>query len=369
MSEASAHPNPAPPSGTSPASRLALWLAAAWIAAGALFKLLAGSPNDLPPVLHKLPIGADILFPSVIGIELAVVALALLVPRVGWWLVAIQFAVFLGVLGWMLSIGAESCGCFGSSVKIEPTQMMIIDGALLLLLLATRPWRSFRPGAFPIAVGALAAIAVLALPWFLNRQATAPDDGMSKAKPSEAPSVATAIGAAPAELVQEPLDEPATEESAELPEIQSGTRSTEEVPPPRSESDQQAETPLGGRKWVVLPVEEWTDKILAETELADWVDLDLMPQDGLWVFYRMTCDHCADHLRELWATEIGQRPVALIRILDKDEAESAHVVEIFPEGPHVTHLTLPTEVDWIVETPAEFELVAGYVLRTAVNVR
>lgn len=341
-------------------SRTVLWLAAAWIAAGALFKLLAGSPNDLPPVLHKLPIGADILFPTVIGIELAVVALALLVPRVGWLLVAFQLTVFLGVLAWMMSAGAASCGCFGSSIKIEPQRMMFADGALLLALLATRPWRAFRPGALPIPIGAIAAAGMLSLPWFLNRQATAPSDDIEVAQPGSAPVVASSA--------EEPEGTTTLEPTNGAPEaIADGPAETTDSPPQTAPTPEPEQT--GPRDWVLLPVEEWTDKLLADTEVAQWVDLDLMPQDGLWVFYRMTCDHCADHLRSLWATEIGQRPVALVRIIDKEEDETAHVVEMFPEGPHVTHLTLPTEVDWVVETPAEFELVAGYVVRSAVNVR
>lgn len=358
-------------SSTSPASRLALWLAVAWIASGALFKLLAGSPNDLPPVLHDLPIGIGVLYPSVIGIELAVVALALLVPRVGWWLVALQLAAFLGVLGWLLVEGAESCGCFGSKVKIPPAVMMGIDGALLLGLLATRPWRSFRPGAFPIALGGAAAVAMLALPWFLDREAQAPPDG-GKARPGRAPVVIPTAPAGsesvaqgepnpadPAEAVpvEVPVEEP-VEESADTSETRSGPG-----PTPQTEVIEEATGVLGGRQWVDLPLETFTDKMLAETKLAEWVDLSVMPQDGLWVFYRMTCDHCADHLRELWATEVGQREVVLVRVVDPDEDASAHVVEIFPEGPHVTHLTLPETVDWVVETPAEMELVAGYVMR------
>ena len=340
-------------------TRLVLLLAAAWIATGALFKLLRGSPNDLPPVLHDLGIDMSLLYPTVIGIELAVAAFAVLAPRIGWWLVVLQLMAFLGVLGVLIQRGAESCGCFGTTVKISPEVMAGIDGALLLLLVFTRPWSGFSRRGLPQVIGGFAAGALLVLPFTMSREQTEPKGEVARPTPS---------GYVPPTEPREPGAEPATNvELAEAALEGTETRSTEPAPNETTEPEVVPATNGGSAKgWVVLPLETWEGKALAETELGSWVALDAMPQDGLWVFYRMTCDHCAEHLNQLWSTEVGQRQVALVRIVDRDEDENAHVVQLMPEGPHVVHLTLPEEVDWVLETPSELELAGGYVTRAEV---
>ena len=65
------------------------------------------------------------LYRVAIGIELAVVAFALLRPRFGWALLVLQYLAFLGVLGVLIGQGVESCGCMGSTVSIAPGGMAI----------------------------------------------------------------------------------------------------------------------------------------------------------------------------------------------------------------------------------------------------
>ena len=103
---------------------LAVRLAAAWVLAGALFKLFLGTPADLPPtVVDASPLGLAETYRTAIGIELAVVFLALVRPGTAWPLVVGMYAVFEVVLGAQLAAGAESCGCFGSKVTLTPLQM------------------------------------------------------------------------------------------------------------------------------------------------------------------------------------------------------------------------------------------------------
>ena len=173
--------------------------------------------------------------------------------------------------------------------------MLLVDGALLVALLAQRPWREWRL-TFPrsaIVASAIALILVSA-PWVLDREA--------RAAPASLPG------------------------------------------------------------YVVLDVESWVGKEVADTDLAPFIDVSAMPSEGLWVFYRHTCEHCAEHLFELAATDEGERPITLLRIVDEGDTEENRVVQLLPEGEHVTMVELPIDVDWVVTTPAEFELEAGRIV-------
>jgi hypothetical protein len=145
-------------------------LAGAWILAGAVAKLFLGTPKDLPEVVRKMsPFGLDLTFHLVIGVELAMVCLAWIRPRFAWPLVLALFAFFDFVLVKQLAAGASSCGCFGASIKVSPWLMLSVDSALVLALLASRPWSTVRrPGGSLVALAAGVAVS-FALPWLLIR--------------------------------------------------------------------------------------------------------------------------------------------------------------------------------------------------------
>jgi hypothetical protein len=346
--------SPAPGRGS---ALVALLLASAWIAAGALFKLFMGSPNDLPPVLRQVPIPLGTLFPAAIGIELAVVASALLRPALGWRLVTLQYLAFLGVLGWLLSAGAESCGCFGSQVKIPPAVMLGIDGGLLALLLSRRPWRSLaeagqRRGA-PLALLAPTLGACLALPFLMSREVKlAPREGNLRLSGAEQ----GALVPAPQTSAQVPGGEAAAGAAAPTAD----TASAANPEPPAAPASQ---------GFVILEPEQWVGKSIFETGLDRWLPLEELPGDGLWVFWRVTCDHCRDHLLQLMNTEQGQRPLVLVRLREAKDRTSTPVVEILPQGGHVTQVELPEGFDWVVTTPAELELSGYTVVRGAQGVK
>ncbi|MCA9001436.1 MAG: hypothetical protein KDB61_05905, partial [Planctomycetes bacterium] len=164
--------NPAGPSRPSSApARLAIFLCMAWLLMGALFKLLKGSPADLPPQIVEIsPWDSYNTFRGAIAIELCIAAIALLWPRLGWFFLTAIYLVFLGVLGKLVAAGAESCGCMGSSVKLAPWMMMSIDGTLLLLMLWSRPWKSLPKTSKPmLRLVALVPIFVVSFiaPWTL----------------------------------------------------------------------------------------------------------------------------------------------------------------------------------------------------------
>ncbi len=277
-------------------------LAAAWILAGAAFKLIWGSPADLPAILHDVPMPLGTFYRLAIAVELTIGLLALLVPALVAPAVAALLAFFCALLVAMAWRGDASCGCFGTSVTIPPLAMLAIDGALLVLLLALRPWRRRtvprRSWVAPLALAV--TVAAVASPWLLDRELAAPA------------------------------------------------------------GEQGDEAGLPG--YVVLDVEDWVGRPLAETPLGRFLDPGVLPSDGLLVVYRMTCSHCAEDLFELAASDDGTRPITLVRVIDDGEQEADHVVEIKPEGPHVRDVALPRGVDWVVTTPAELELEAGVIV-------
>ncbi len=280
---------------------------AAWVIAGALFKLLAGTPADLPSVLRDLPVPLGLQYRTAISIELAVVALAIFAPRVAWLLEAAMLAVFVAILVALVARGDANCGCFGSSVSVPPAAMLAIDGTLLAALLASRPWRiPAGAGRSLVRVAALGAPlgAGIAAPWALARAARG------------APGPGAAVPGSPM-----------------LP------------------------------AYAVLTPAEWIGKPVEKTSIGRWLDLAALPKTGLYVIYRMTCEHCGKHLFELAAADDGTRPIVLVRIVDKGEDPARFAVEVKPAGAHVTEVTLPESVDWVVTTPAEFELADGVVTR------
>lgn len=278
---------------------------ALWVLAGALFKLLAGTPADLPSVLRDLPLALGLQYKLAISIELAVVALAVFAPRWAWPLQAGMLATFCTILVLLWMRGDANCGCFGSGITFPPTAMLAIDAGLLASLLASRPWRlPARTGAGMgrLAAAGIAALFGIAAPWALDREAQAP--------------AALEASVAPA---------------AALP------------------------------AYAVLTPVEWIGQPIGETSIGRWLDLGAFPETALVVIYRMTCEHCAEHLFEIAAADDGARPIVLVRIIDAGEDPAAYVVDLKPEGPHVSEITLPPSVTWVITTPAEFEVEGGVV--------
>jgi hypothetical protein len=159
---------------SSPRSRFAsivVRLAGTWILAGAVAKLFLGTPKDLPALVLKLsPFGIDLTFHLVIGVELAMVCLTWILPGLAWPLVFALFAFFDFILVSQLLAGASSCGCFGATIHVSPWLMLSVDSALILGLLASRPWSSMRRTTGRGVPYFAAGLAVsFALPWLLIR--------------------------------------------------------------------------------------------------------------------------------------------------------------------------------------------------------
>lgn len=292
----------APPAGR-PLANFALLLAAAWIATGALYKWLAGSPNDLPPVLHGIG-DVGLVFKGAIAIELFVVASALLLPRIGWILVSLQYVAFFVVLGILINSGAESCGCFGSKVSMPPLAMLGIDGVLFALLMVSKPWSAKLWRTPVVALGAVGALA-LAAPWLHDR--SRPSGGGS--------------GGGDA-----------------------GDGTTEGT---------------GRPAYHILEIEDWEGMVAQETDMAQFLPdggATLMP--GTWVLYRDSCPHCAEHLRAMRNVDLGQENITLIKVPEDIDA-NAVVVDIKPEGPHVAEVSLEAGIDYVLQAPVDMRVEWG----------
>lgn len=321
-------------------ARLTLLLATTWVAAGALFKLFAGSPNDLPPLVKEFFLGPVQTFRSAIAIELCIVILAILRPRFAWLPLAALFGVFIAVLLPLALSDAESCGCFGSSVTIPPKVMIAIDGTLLALMLAGRPWSAFGSrGLRPIPLVPLFAVAIAA-PWLMFRT---PELKLPSAKkPPQQVAENTDVEGSAAETT------PAT--PAEAPGA---------APDPVVYQGWQLPDPLPQFHW--FETDDWTGKAVHEIDLSLFVDPDLLPPDCEVVFYRQTCDHCKEHLEKL-TMEPPLLPLVLLRVAEIGDTPENEVTVIKPEG-HIP-LELPAiERGYGLETPSRLML-EGFVVQS-----
>ena len=290
----------------SPLPALIVRLAGLWILAGAGFKLFEGTPADLPPIVRNLPLELGLTYKLAIMIELSVAFLAFLRPRWAWLPLVGAFVAFDAILVGML--GEESCGCFGSNITLAPETMLAIDSTLLLGILASRPWSRMRRGGANVMVVAGAVALGCALPWLLDRQ------------------VSTDAG---------------------------GGKDTGEVV-----ADGR---PVKGG-WLELDIENWVGQDIHDTPLAKYVDFDALILEGLVVLYRNSCDHCADHLTQLAATEVGERMITLIRLEEPTDTEANRVVHLMPEGGFVQYGSLPDSITYILQTPGELVLENGKIV-------
>jgi hypothetical protein len=290
----------------------AVRLAALWVLGVTSIKLFRGSPNDLPAIIRDHFFGPKLNFNLSIGIELSCAFVAMLYPRRGFAPLTALSVVFIGVLTYLISIGATSCGCFGGAIKFSPWLMLTVDASLLACMLATKPWTSIRPTKFPALLAGVAVIAAFAAPWLLIKTATIP-----------APVNTTVDGSVPAVWQLPPKPWP---------------------------------------RYVDVHFEKHIGDSIHSTELAPWMDTHAYQMDAAWIFYRVTCPHCADYLRQLSNEYTGEQMYVLVRVIDPDDEEKKPwLVDQMPPGEKAE---LPGEVDFVLTpggTPCEVVLEHGIV--------
>lgn len=311
---------------TTSKTTLAVWavrVAGFWLLLGAAAKLFAGTPKDLPQLVHDLtPFDIDLTFRLVIGVELALVCLAFFKPRVAWLPLVLLFVFFDFILASQL--GEKSCGCFGGSITVPPWVMLAIDSLVLLALIVTKPWQNLPHAGMRPPLVASTVVASLVLPWLVidlpywleTRDASAPSTAATNANGAQS------APAKPAGV---------------------------QKPRPRNLS---------------MKPDKWVGKSVFDIpELTDWLETDKLPIEGKLVFWRQGCEHCRDHLREMAQLDKGETPIVLVQL--RDDLKSTSLIEAMPDGPHVTKIQYPDDLQIVVQTPWDFD-VQGGVIQTAV---
>jgi hypothetical protein len=316
---------PAAPARLAPFAYAAVLATAGWILMGAVFKLLVGTPNDLPPVLFELPLSKGMLYHLAIAAEFVIVTFAVLKPRLGWWLCAAAMIVFDVILALLIAEGETSCGCFGGRIEVAPQTMMAIDSLLLVALLASRPWSSLRWNGLGLPLVGIVALALASLPWVFDRTvALGPINGSGPGLPSAASQPATTTTPEPA-------------------------------------------IPSGLRGYVIFDAPAWVGKPIEETPLAKLMDVYAFDVNCTWVLWRWTCEHCADHLAQMALSYDGASPLVLIRLPEEKDTDKNGVIKTKPTGPLVLETTLPDTIDYVVTTPVVLVLKDGVVVSAVEN--
>ena len=241
---------------------LSVRLVAMWVIAVALLKMFQGNPGDLPPVVRDfMPdlMDIDLKFKLAIAIELGISVFALLKPRLGWLGQVPMLSLFVFILVLLIQAGAESCGCAGGALKMKPETMLAIDGFGLIAILATRPWSSISRRSMGLPIVLVLSLLAAATPWMFIRTAV-------------------------------------------------------EVPARTEDGAWQLPDPLPSYANLDPEEQGWLGKHIRDTELGIWMDTDLYDANTTWILYRVTCEHCAAELTELYNNWDNQTIYVLVRL-------------------------------------------------------
>ncbi len=364
---------------------LALALGTIWLLAGALYKLFEGHPADLPQSVVELsPFEAWNTFRFAIVAELAVVALVIALPRLGWLLLASVFGAFISVLWPLVAAGATSCGCFGGTVTIAPKTMMIVDGSLLLLILISRPWRMHKAS----GLGHLAAIPLLAaavagpmLKLPMPEKVQPRKDLVTAISSADTPEVTPASTAS---LQDNGTASPEGPEM-ELKDVTNGepdpATGTQETPKPEVidvDPDPVDPAPVepGLPTFMQLDFKSMEGQDLTVQDFYQIADQSqgFIDVNSHVVVYRESCEVCDEHLKDLNAELLNGDPkwegktIVLLRIVEDIDSPGTKKVTILPEPSQ--KVSLPAlERGYLVTTPLTFDVDETFLIQNVVDVR
>ncbi|MEC8511018.1 MAG: hypothetical protein VX015_02655 [Planctomycetota bacterium] len=342
----------------------ALALGILWLAAGALYKLFDGHPADLPSsVIEKSPFDAWNTFRFAIAAELAVVALVITVPQLGWLALSGVFATFITVLFPLVAEGAESCGCFGGTITIKPIVMMAIDGGLLGLILFSRPWRLPSTAGLGLLAALPLVIAGVAGPIVkLPRPAAVETIGAPTERPATAVSSSATSPSGPG------ADQSADPDALDpAPEVAVRTE-----PEPVAAEPVAPALPI----FMELPFMEMQDTSLYDQPFYAIADQSegFMDAFSHVVVYRQTCEVCEEHLKTLAAEEArgepswGDKILVLLRIEEEIDTPGNNLCTVLPEAHQKVKLPA-LERGYLVTTPVSFDIDDQSRIRSVVDIR
>jgi hypothetical protein len=117
---------------------------------------------------------------------------------------------------------------------------------------------------------------------------------------------------------------------------------------------------------VILRPSQWVGRSLADTEFGRWVDVTGFPPDGRMILYYESCNHCADHLRELAAAQAADPGDATNYLLAQMPTPKGYTgrlhVDRVPKA--AAHVVLPELAKgYVITPPWEVFLTDGRVTR------
>ena len=284
-----------------------------WLLVGGVLKLVDGSPRHLPLALVEWlgPLGIDLGFVLrfSIVVELTVVGVMWLLPRLARPVGIAMLAAFLPVLIGDVAMGASSCGCFGA-VQVPPVVTMVMDvGFLLGLWLLGKGVESLKPA--PVLATRNVIAAGL---WGLASCAMA--FGMT-------------TGGAP---VEGAASEPATAAAA-----------------------------LPAQGYYLPDYGGWIGSRWSELPVAGWIlgaPPDLATGQRLLLFYRKDCEHCHELMEAYFVGELAV-PTTAVAVPERGGFPTEGV-KPFPCD-QCSLAELPAGVDWFLKAPVLVRLEDGIV--------
>lgn len=293
---------------------LARILIPAWLAVGAILKLVDLSPSHLPAAIIKWfgGNGLDLMFVLRFSIaaELVVVVAMVLLPTLARWIGIVMLTVFVPVLIGDVALGAASCGCFGA-VAVNPWVTLVTDVTFLLGLFF------LGRGESRLAVTSTVSTWRVVLVGVATVLAFAVSFGLRAPVNPDAPAAATTSGAAG------------------------------------------AARPADG---FYLPIYgDWVGRSFRDLEIAAWISGlpdDLEKGRHYVLFYRKDCEHCHE-LMELHFS--GELPAPTLAVAVPER--TGYPTENLQSFPCVDCGTaeLPAGVDWFLQTPVLVRLEGGVV--------
>lgn len=284
-----------------------------WLGAGAVLKLLDGSPSNLPAAMVKWlgGSGLDLTFvlEFTIAVELVVAGVMVLVPGLARLVGIAMLASFVPVLVGDVAMGASSCGCFGA-VQVPPWVTLTTDLFFLLsLVFLARGVESLKmTRSLPTWRVVAAGI------WSVT-------------------SVAVAFGL---------TGPPAAASNGAETEVKSTVSG-----------------PSGG--YYLPDYATWIGRPFSDLEIASWINGlpdDLNEGQQYVMFYRVDCEHCHELMEVYFA---GELPLPTTAVAVPERAG-------FPETGALPFVCgacrlaeLPAGVDWFLQTPVLVRLNGGVV--------
>lgn len=233
---------------------------------GGVLKAVTGLPSDLPGPILALDLDPLLVLTVAAAVEVLAGTLAIAAPRVGWLPASGLLGLFVLILAGHWWQGGGDCGCFGTAMALPPWLMIAIDAGLLVAVVRSALANRAPAGGSPFGPAtrfAMAAGLVLAI-----GAAIVTDRRLAGLRPAES------VAAVPA------------------PDLAGA------APPPKPWS-----MPADIPEQVLLRPTQWIGKALAATEFGRWVDVSGFPAKARMILYYESCNHCADHLRELAAAQ------------------------------------------------------------------